>query len=333
MNINLNETFIIPHSNEIKECNYQLLQQNCIKQQESCYALAFNNDSSILIAGSHSKIRIYKLINEELKEQQIVSEHKDDVSCLQFMKNSNHFISGSKDQSIIIWAIDSNNQWFCKQRLNDHTERITCLIIVNNDDLLISSSWDKSIKFYNKTDQWDILQTVTEHTEQVWSISLNPSQNKLITCGNDRTILVLEQKNKQINWIVVQRINLEVRGYRICFINENTFAFQPWISKLMNIYQFDENTNLFQKKKDVKVSSGNSCDYLSPLLYISNQSLIVNKNGFHINFIRKYQEEDYLTELSIPFDTNYIYLSISRDGQYLATWDNLTQQIQIRKCY
>ncbi|CAD8196157.1 unnamed protein product [Paramecium pentaurelia] len=315
---------------KIKPFKYEIMKQNCIKQQESCYALAFNNDSSILIAGCNTKIKIYQFINEELKEKQIISEQKE-FTCLIFMKKRNHFISGSKDGSIIIWSIDNNQQWYYQQRLEEHNEKILCLILNECEDLLISSSWDKTIKFWNNTTKWISTQTILDHNEQVWSISMSPSQTKLISCGNDRIILILEHKKKENFWIIVQKINVEVRGYRICFLSDNSFVFQQWISNLMNFYQYDETKNEFKKKRDIIVKSGNSCDYLSPLQYIDNKSLLVNKNGFHINMIRRNEEETLKTEFTINFDTNYIYISISRDGEFLATWDNKTQEIQIRK--
>ncbi|CAD8213149.1 unnamed protein product [Paramecium pentaurelia] len=193
------------------------------------------------------------------------------------MKKRNHFISGGKDGSIIIWSIDNNQQWYCQQRLEDHNEKILCLILNEFEDLLISSSWDKTIRFWNNTTKWIITQTILEHNEQVWSISLSPSQTKLISCGNDGIILILEHKKKENFWIIVQKISVEVRGYRICFLSDNSFVFQQWISNLMNFCQYDETKNEFKKKRDTIVKSGNSCDYLSPLQYIDSKSLLVQQ--------------------------------------------------------
>ncbi|CAD8128943.1 unnamed protein product [Paramecium sonneborni] len=62
-------------------------------------------------------IRLW-LQGEELKQGnqiQLLSEYSEQVFILNIMKQSNHFLSEDKDNSIMIWKQKQNNQWACQQ--------------------------------------------------------------------------------------------------------------------------------------------------------------------------------------------------------------------------
>ncbi|CAD8173409.1 unnamed protein product [Paramecium pentaurelia] len=248
------------------------------------------------------------------------------------MSNNNNFVSGSHDNSIIIWQVIGDKQWDCQQKLDGHQNYIFCLLLNNFDDLIISGSHDTKIKFWIKKDKWQCQQTITDHTNSVYSLSLNEQQNELISCSHDLQILVIESKKSDKQWSVTQKIKLDIFGFRLCFINDRQFTYQPYFKEQMYIYERDSNSNQYKKIKEIFVKFGSfSDDCLFPQQFIKSKCLLVNKNGQNVNLIRKKENGDFLIEKFIEFDTYNIFGQLSNDGEFLITWDNGSNEIQIRK--
>ncbi|CAD8137775.1 unnamed protein product [Paramecium octaurelia] len=313
----------------VKPFAYQLIQQNSIKQNEYCCAIAVNKDFSILVAGCYSQIKVFEFKQGNLKQVQLLSEHTYYVYTLNFMKKSDQFISGSSDSLIIIWGRNENNQWNCQSKLNGHTNTIYCLIINDNEDLIISGSNDTTIKFWQKQNQWLCSQTITHHNSRVFALSLNESQNKLISCGEDKLILVMEQSEQNQQWTVIQKITVEIKGLRLCFIDNNIFTFQPFEKEYMDIYEMSSTNKQFIKTKDIPVKDGlDQCFF--PQYFIKSKGILVNKNGLNVNLIKIKSNTEFIIQQSIDFGTRATYGYMTDDGQYLITWDDNSKEYQIR---
>ncbi|CAD8215282.1 unnamed protein product [Paramecium octaurelia] len=247
------------------------------------------------------------------------------------MKKSSQFISGSRDKQMIIWSMNSNNQWICSYKLNEHQDYIRCLILNNNEDLIISGSSDKTIKFWIKNNQWTCSQTITDHTNYVYGLSWNEKQNNVISCGVDKLILIIEESSQK-KWNVIQKITVEQYGFRICFINDYVFTFQPYNQEYIHVYEINSSNQQYSKTKQIDVKSdSDACDCLFPQQYLKSKCLLVNKNGRNVNLIRKNQNGHFITQQSIQLGHRIMYGQMSENGDYLVTWDNQSREIQIRK--
>ncbi|CAD8060835.1 unnamed protein product [Paramecium primaurelia] len=316
----------------VKPFNYQLISNNPIKQLQYGRCIAINKDSSIVAIGCNDKqIKIYEFKQGMMKLIQELNEHSNYVFSLNFMQQSDQLISGDSGGSIVIWSRNNNYQWNSSQKIKGHSYGINCLILNNNEDLIISSSSDKTIKFWIKQNEWLCQQTITDHTSSVYQISLNDQQDKVISCSSDYKILVIECSQQSKRWIVIQNINVDCQGYRLCFINNNLFTFQPWNGNLMHVYEMNSVSKQFSKTKDITVNQGNDRWQLFPLQYIKQKQILVSKHDKYINFIRKTEKDEFKVEQSIQFNTFGIFGQLSNDGQYSITWDDLSEEIQIRK--
>ncbi|CAD8129380.1 unnamed protein product [Paramecium sonneborni] len=332
-NIKQNYTIQISQKPNLNPFIFDLINQNSIKQNEWCRAIAFNKDNSIVIAGCDKDIKVFQHTQGKLNQIQSLSEHKYQVQTLNFMQYTNNFVSGSGDNSIIIWKVIGINQWQCQQILNGHSNAIFCLLLNNTDNLIISGSEDTTIKFWMKSDQWLCQQTITDHTHYLYSLSLNEQQNKLISCSYDSQILVIEKQHLARIWCVTQKIKVDYYGYRLCFINDDQFTFQPRCKEQMVVYELDSNTKEYKKTKEIAVKCGSSVEpRLFPQQYLASKCLLVNKNGKNVNFMRRKENGDFLIIQSIEFGHCDIYGQLSDDGEYLITWDYESKEIQIRKC-
>ncbi|CAD8178172.1 unnamed protein product [Paramecium pentaurelia] len=321
------------HQLNINPFTYNLLQNNSIKQNDNCRAIAINKDNSIVLAGCNQQIKVFEFKQEQLKQTQLLSEHSNYITTLNFIKKQNQFISGDGSGQIILWSMNENSQWISQQKLKEHSNCINCLILNNNEDVMITGSDDKTIKFWQKQQQWVCSQTITDHTHYVLGLSLNDQQNRVISCGEDNLILIIEWSSQELKWNVIQKISVEVKGHRLCFINDNVFTFQPYGKEQMHVYEMSSTNKQYSKIKEIAVKSGYSgCHYYFPQQYIKQKCLVVNKNGYNVNLIRN-QNGDFITQQSIDFGHNSIYGQMSEDGEYLMTWDYKSKEIQIRKYY
>ncbi|CAD8115349.1 unnamed protein product [Paramecium primaurelia] len=314
----------------LKPFNYQLMEQNSIKQDQFCYAIAVNKDCSILIAGCKEQIKVFEFNQAILKQLEILSEHSKDVNTLNFLKRSDQFISGSDDNLIIIWARNPNNSWVCQQKLNGHTSYIMCLTLNNNEDVIASGDGDSTIKLWYEQNEWLCKQTIKEHINRVLGLSFNEQQNKLISCGQDMLILVMEQSELNKQWIIIQKIELERQGIRLCFIDNSTFTVQSWGYQYMHIFEMNSSNKLFSKTKDIPVKEGPECTQF-PQQYIKSKCILVNKNSSNVNLIRKQQNGEFTTEQTIEFGTHELFGCMTDDGQYLITWGTDSKEFQIRE--
>ncbi|CAD8158065.1 unnamed protein product [Paramecium octaurelia] len=327
--IQRSSTFTFTQLN-LKPFNYQLIQEYSIKQYQFCSAIAVNKDCSILIAVCESQIKVFEFNSGMLKQTQILSGHTHHINTLNFMKKSDQLISGSQDYSIIIWTKDQNNSWICKQKIVGHTKSIICLVLNNNEDLIVSGSQDGKIKFWQKQNEWLCFQTISEHYSDVFGLSFNEQQNKLISCGRDELILVMEQLQLNKQWIVIQKIKVDSYGKKLCFIDDNTFTFQPYNKDQLHIFGMDSTNKQYTQMKDILVKGGEDI-WLFPQQYIKSKCILVNRKASNVSLIRKKQNSEFIAEQFIDFGTNHIYGCLTDDGQFLITWDDKSREYQIRK--
>ncbi|CAD8213531.1 unnamed protein product [Paramecium pentaurelia] len=315
-----------------KNFTYHLIKESSIKEQQQCNAMAFNKECSIVLVGCNQQIQVFEFKQGMMKQTQILKEHENNVITLNFMKKSNQFISGSeKDGWIIIWSLNSiNNQWILQQKLKKHSVGIICLVLNENEDLFVSGGFDNKIIFWGKKNQW-ILEQTLDLKQRLYALSINEEQSRLIICSFETEIFILEFQQQK--WIIQQKILVQQQAIRISFISNNLFTVQSFQNDLLDIYEM-ENQLGYIKTRGIIVMRGcgqeEECLFF-PSQYIKLKSLLVIKNCQYINLIKIKENREFLVENSIQYQTSKLYGSISDDGEYLITWDQVSKEIQIRK--
>ncbi|CAD8142277.1 unnamed protein product [Paramecium pentaurelia] len=351
---------------------YQSQPQYTYQQKDLCNAIAINHNNTILVVAAdkhlnfqfqRSQIKVMEIIYSNtstiinLNQIQIIQDqHFGFINTLNFFKKNpfmlDNFISGSQDNQIIIWQleiVESSKFWIPIFKLKEHSSSINCLVLRPFNEDLIISACDKKIKFWSLSNYqflspliyqgWECFQTIKEHKSYVFGLSINQEGNRVVSCGYDKQILIIEESNR-IKWYMKQKIQTYNIGFRICFIINNLFAYQS-LGINLQLFKFNEKNEKFQKIKEIPVKGGNCfCSPYFPSSYINTQNLFVTKNGYHLNFIRfiysHNQSQDFQCSLesSIEFDQKgywgYIYGTLSEDGKLLITWDFISEQIQFR---
>lgn len=104
-------------------------------------------------------------------------EHTDEVHSISFNPNTDKFISGSKDESIIIWDLIERKSI---KTLKRHYATIYELEYTADGEKFVSGG-DKSINIWHKNG--DFIQTMKGHITSVWSVGIS-HKNKYLVSGS-----------------------------------------------------------------------------------------------------------------------------------------------------
>ncbi|CAD8093699.1 unnamed protein product [Paramecium primaurelia] len=334
--------------------------------------LAINHDNSVLVVGIREEIQIFKILHykeynvenltEEEEEELYASEGKaltklliydgiiGQVTTLQFLKSEKHanfFLSGS-EHLINIWAPDDQStpkRWESKFKIEWTRSQINCVVIHPNEDLIISGD-NENVKFWQLQDQYVCKQIINEHKVPIYGLSISPDGKKLISIGADKNLILMTGLEKE-TWQVLQKIQFTEQLLRICFITNQIFTLQSSKSstgsKHLQIFKMDLNEK-FQIAKNISLQGKGQLDIgdCQPI-YVPSKQILMIKSGFSINIIRfilynpqfKGLDGEFNVQLEqqIDFGHDWVFGTISHDGQFLITWDTKSHKTQIKKYY
>ncbi|CAD8122655.1 unnamed protein product [Paramecium sonneborni] len=298
------------------------------------FTITFNYYGNIMIAGYENKlIKVFNFDKGNLQQIQQLNHHTNKVTCLQFINESSSFISGSSDKTIVIWEQDDQFQWKCQQQLQGHSQCISCLIVSKSGKFIISGSLDTTIIIWKKVQNiWNWFQTLQYHKKKIISLSLNHSENQMISCAHEETMIQIATYNSDTQfWTKTHIIKTNQWGLSLHFINETLFTFQPYNSKIFQLYTKQNGKKEFFKIKDIQLNKSGQSIISFPQIFNNTKSLLLLKNGPQIVIFRITQDQQFIIDGLINFYSDEIIGSITPDFQYLVTWDNQSKNLQIRK--
>ncbi|CAD8173402.1 unnamed protein product [Paramecium pentaurelia] len=328
----------ISKQNQSRHTNYQLL--SLYKVEGIFLTLAINNINTLVAVGTNSEIKIFNFKRGFMKQIQIMQIRGYYISLLIYCKIKPFLISAQVHPSLIIWNnnLISNTKYICK--LNGHSLSIMSMVIHPIfEDLIITGSEDNNIKFWSIKTQWYCKQTISEHSQPVISLIINTDGTQLISCSQDKSIFIIEGSNQTL-WLIKQKIQLHYYGYRLSYITNSMFLFQPnslYDGTHLYIYYFNSSKQQYQQLYQIPVKGKEEfCYYYFPSVYIKSLNLLVIKNARFVNILRitpslSNNNLSYKWEQTIEFQNKYINGTLSDNGEFLLIWDEESEQIQIRQ--
>ncbi|CAD8094149.1 unnamed protein product [Paramecium sonneborni] len=307
-----------------------------IEQDALSIGMAINQDGSKIITCSEQNLILWNMNQTEIKQIATLKGHNDYINCVVFNKDSNCIISGCEDSSIRLWKEQNQNQWESIQADQKHNQRISCLILNSKEDKLFSGSSDSKICVWNidiSQKQIKFQQILQKHNSDVYSLSLNQQNTFLISCSQNQKIVIWEYQNDQ--WKFKQFVENQIKGtgYRLSFLNENTFI---WVSAKAgqgNICVFSLENQTFVEQKEKKLSLANStnitdCMYF-PIVYNQRNNTAYVKHKKHLYIIKTETQSQNWTINAIELDNaENLFGAISANGKIIVTYNQNLKRLQ-----
>jgi len=169
--------------------------QISLGQDGQIYALALSPDGKWLATGglftgtSEEKmaIQLYDFESGELIT--LLKGHQNTIKSLAFSADNNFLISGSTDQSAIIWDIEAKDKLHV---LNGHTGNISAVAFTSDSKRVVTAGNDKSMRFW-QVDTGELLKILKGHKEKITAVVI--SSKYIASASLDKTIRLWSAKN------------------------------------------------------------------------------------------------------------------------------------------
>ncbi|CAD8067330.1 unnamed protein product [Paramecium sonneborni] len=328
-----------------KPLEFELIENNNIKQRDPCYTLAFSkSDNNVLFSGSGKQIKVWNFDKGKIKEVARLNAHILSVTCIVTSnKVKNSFVSGSECGQLIIWKQKTQQEWESQIQKSQWPNSIilnkyeTQLIIATATSAI--EIWDvdfnqNKLAFKYSLDDF--------HTNTIFDLSLNPQENRMVSCGDDNKIIVWKKEKEDPEWTVFQEINSSNYGTKVAFITDQSFIWMRCDSKgedkqindkdRLQLYELVNNQyqinpfKFYQFDKDEKFIDF----HLTPIIQNNKKQVYFIRFKRSI-YILKLEVQDFQLVTKLKFESNLIYATLSEDAQYLVVYLEDKQQYQVHQ--
>lgn len=147
---------------------------------------------TLLVAGYDNG----QLINWHLKTSMPIDtahEHRKAITSISsFIKNNqSYLVTGSKDNTAIVWQQNDQQQYGLSQRLIGHLDELTAVDYAPTKHLLLTASKDQTVKLWTwENEQLIPLKSPIRHLEPITTAQFSPDGEWVVTGGLDGMVRV-----------------------------------------------------------------------------------------------------------------------------------------------
>ncbi len=156
----------------------------------AAHSLVLSQDGQILITGSYRKIKVWRTScwqNAELLYN--LTGHSHIVNCLAISQDAKFLISGSLDQTVKIWQLETGE---LVHTLKGHRDSVHTVALSPDGQIIASGSADKTIKLWH-LETGELLATFTGHNHTVTALAFTASGDILVSGSLDKTIKIWQR--------------------------------------------------------------------------------------------------------------------------------------------
>ena len=114
--------------------------------------------------------------------------HSGKVSCLAITPDGKRCVSGSTDNTLRVWSLDSGR---CLLTLKGHTGSISALAISPDGRRCVSGSCDRTIRIWD-VESGIVLKVLTGHRYPIHSLAITPDGRRCVSGSTDSTFRIWE---------------------------------------------------------------------------------------------------------------------------------------------
>ncbi|SCP04784.1 ribosome assembly protein 4, putative [Plasmodium ovale] len=176
-----------------EDVNYSFMINNKLPIKNNLYdALKGNNISSEnILSIKYFPLNIFK-VKKISTCSATLPGHTNSILCLAFSPNSSHLATGSGDNTIRLWDINTQTPI---ATLKDHTHWVLAVLFSPDNKFLATASMDHNVCIYD-THTGKLLNVLTGHTKEVTTLCFEPLH--LLKESNIKKSTVFVKKRKKI---------------------------------------------------------------------------------------------------------------------------------------
>jgi len=155
-------------------------------------------------------------------------------------ENPNILISGSRDRSIVVWAITQGETeyGYPRRSLRGHSHFVSDICITSDGSFALSGSWDGALRLWEISSGRCVRQFIS-HKKDVMTVAISPTNRQILSGARDRSIrlwnilgqckTILQNPNGHNDWVSCVRFSPVAEN--------NTFVSSSWdrVVKVWNL--------------------------------------------------------------------------------------------------
>jgi WD40 repeat protein len=328
-------------------------------------AVTISNDGTIVITGVGYNILIYETSTGNIIKT--LTGHTNFINSLALSKNKKFIVSGSKDNTVKIWNIETEN---CIDTYN-YTSSVKCVSISKNDSYIASTNGSYEIHIWNiNPNNLDIIdrRTITiDNLIGVNSISLNHDGTQIATgtyngrvsifdTSNGNSIVVFNKHTAKVNsvsfsgngrylasassdhtvkvWNVVNRSYIRnYQGHRhevntVSFNDDNTTIVSGGRDRRVIIWNLVENRIISVFENEFQINSISINSDATKIAYSESSSIIILNDAIQLHQSRLSKVRSEITN-KLKTHPNVIteYLKVINHDNNNFSYNNITKNI------
>lgn len=162
-----------------------------VNTEFSVSCVATTQKSRIIVAGGDNcKLQVVNIKNHNILYD--LAGHTERVTCAAVDSHGKFLISGSLDNTLRIWSLETG----CTvgEPLRGHDSGVSSVAVSLDEDLIVSGSHDRTLRIWNIKTGKAVGNSLRGHSSGVWSVAASRDGEFIVSGSEDKTIRIWSAK-------------------------------------------------------------------------------------------------------------------------------------------
>lgn len=295
-------------------------------------ALSNNNtDLAILLAlaandGAYSTLQTQRTLAEAAYApgtRRVFSRHTDRVTSLAYSPDGKMAISGSRDNHLILWDVESGQ---IIRQLEGHTDWVWDVAFNPDGKQALSASQDKTLILWD-VETGEVIRRLEGHTDAVRSLAFSSDGTQALSGSADKTLILWDMNTGKS----IRQFTSDAPVYTVAFSKTGFTALSGGDSPVLTVWNVQAGEPLIRLGEDGKGHSSQ----IWGVAYTPDESAIVSASDDGTLILWSFETAQPLRRF-IGHNSRVTSLSLSPDGKMVVSgsednsvivWDTATAAI------